>query len=196
MENGDNSERESGTSPKTEKLIRSFRLDPLIEQARNIVKQIRSGELVLTPEARTIKITKETGKDAFGRTRKEFYSLSSLIANEVTNFVKADTIRTSKAQAPHLEDYERTMLSSKKFVRLHEIACNLIEYIEYARANGVIKNVEVENLQKEVEQLRERLDIYEKENLQLKEENKNLHTLVENLGGKLTTDLEKGDEDE
>jgi 23S rRNA maturation mini-RNase III len=166
--------------------------DTLINEARTIVKQIRNGEMELTPEARTLKVTREIGRDGWGRTKSETHVLATFIANQVANFVLADTIQVTETDTPHLEDYERTILRSKKFSRLHEISCELIDAIEYARAHGLLKIVGIENLKKEVEQLQERLDVYEKENLELKEENKNLHTLVKNLGGESTSDVESG----
>lgn len=161
--------------------------DDLINQADEIVKQMQSGNQVLTPKARTIRLVKETGKDALGRAKKKESNLTDLIGNAISDFVRFKSIK----REPVIEDYMNDIIMQKRHMQLTAISCNLIKYIELARAKGVLKNVGIEKLHKEVKELRERLDVYEKENLKLKEENKNLRILVKTLGGNPTSSVEK-----
>lgn len=166
--------------------------DDIVKQAEEIVKQIQSGSLALTSKARTVILSRELGKDALGRIKKENRNLTDIIGNDISEFLRLKSIKKS----PSLEDYLNQIILSKKRLGLHNVSCELIQCIELARAKRVLKNTGIENLQKEVEDLREQLDRYEKENLKLKQENKDLHTLVKNLGGESTSDVESSDQDE
>jgi hypothetical protein len=166
--------------------------DDLIKQADEIVKQIQGGNLALTSKARTIRLARDIGKDALGRTKRQEYNLTDLVGNAVSDFLRIKSIK----EEPIFEDYMNKIILSKRHIGLHDISCDLIKYIELARAKGVLKNIGIEKLQTEIKELKERLDQYEKENLKLKEENRNLHALVKNLGGESTGDVEGGNIDE
>lgn len=170
--------------------------DDLIIEADNIVQRIRNGSLVLLPEARNIKITKNVGKDALGRTIKEQHSLADLIGEEVSNFLKAKSIRCSKSEWPTLPVYEIAILESKKDLRLLGVSSNLIEYIEQARTNGVIEDRnltgKLEECQKENARLEEENDKLQKECQRLKELNEELHKNLDMFGAR-TSNAQKND---
>lgn len=170
--------------------------DDLVIEAEDIVKRIRNGNLVLLPKARTIFITKTLGRDALGRVVKEEYSLADVIGEEVSNFLKAKSIRCTKSEVPFLQDYEITILRSKKDLRLHDISCKLIEYIEQARTNGVVEDRNLTEKLEEYEEknlrLEEENDKLQKECQRLKELNEALHKSLDRFGDR-TSNVEKND---
>lgn len=143
----------------------------VINKAQEIVNQIQSGNLVLMFEARNIEVTTRTWKDALGRQVKEQYSLTDAIGKEVANFVKVSSTRFSKSDLPSVEDYVINHLNSENRIRLHEISCHLIDYIEQARANGVLENrnvtAKLKEYQEENERLKKKVDKLEKDNQKL-----------------------------
>jgi len=168
------------------------KLDELIAQADEIVRNIQNGNLVLTPEARKTIISKTVGKGLWGRELKEAYPLSALVANEVSNFLRVRSIQCGRAKGRLPQDLDTIRLRSVKQRRLIEISCNLIEYIEYARANGLVENRDSMGKLKEYEEQNRRLkDKVDK----LQKENQKLHQTLKRFGkagfvGDVTTNKE------
>jgi len=163
-------------------------IDDVISVADDFCKRIRSRELVLLPKAESTILVVAEGKDSFGRSKKEEYTLAFLLGKRMTEYQALRDITLSRFPQPKdsLANVLVPMLQDLAKSRLRNSALDLLEMIDQANTHGVIREENLEKrfseCTKESEQLKEENDKLRKENQRLQKLNKELHKTLDKFG--------------
>lgn len=138
-----------------------YRISVVLTEVEDFITRFKNGELVLTPESKTMTITYEEGKNWRGKPKTVTKSYCDRLGLAIAKY-----------------QYEKDISSQTRLSAAYE----LLDLIQRARAFGVIRDVkqQVFQYEQQIEQLKEQITPLRTLNTKLTEENKYLHNLLPN----------------
>jgi len=148
----------------------------VIAEVEDFIKRVHNGDLVITPKANKLFLTIPAGKNVLGLPSKRKYTLADLLGWAMAAY------QLHKDFSPPSSIVHERWVDSKLKVTAYEF----LDYIERARACGVIKELNITNklktCQEQNNQLKERIDKLESECQRLKKLNQVLHETLGKFG--------------
>jgi predicted nuclease with TOPRIM domain len=164
----------------------------IISQVEEFIKGIHEGDIVLTPDAKTIIEHIKKGKDLLGRPVTEDISLAEQLGRDMysyqtfTNDLAIFESDLEKLSPTSIPSYLIEKIRHEFKCRLDETSKDLLMHIEIARTHGVVKEQKlsnkIEELQEQNTKLKEENDKIQKECKRLKEINEELHKALNKFG--------------
>ena len=142
----------------------------VILEVEDFIKRFNKGELVLSPEAKSMIMSTPDGKNFLGRPKKKSKSLPDLLGWAIGAY------QLHKDNSPY------------QLERAYEV----LDIIERCRAFGFIRDAKQQavHYEQEIEQLKQQLASLRELNNKLTLENKRLHNLLGDLGRSEVGDVE------